>query len=156
MAVIILGCFGCGTKATLVEECRQIELARCRSAAECGLVPDEAACRRYVDDQCRHGFPGDLGPSKSDVQACAEAIEDIATCADRSGGKTDPNECKQSSLHETGEDRVCDLVERPEKLADCRFLQTDEEDFDAALPAEQESEETTPPGADAAADAAVP
>lgn len=112
----------CGTNAARVEECRQIEVARCRSAAQCGLIPDLAACERYVADECRHGFPPNLGPSSSSVTACVKAIDDIAACAKRSGKKTPPEDCSQSSLNKADAKNVCELVEHPERIPRCSFL----------------------------------
>lgn len=121
-AALLVAAFGCGTKTSGIEECRQIELARCRSAGECGVIEDVSACERYVEDHCLHGFDPALGPSKTDVQACAEAIEDVGACAERSGTKTDPQSCRQSSLRNANVTRVCDLVERPDRIPSCRFL----------------------------------
>lgn len=113
---------GCGTKTSGVEECRQIESARCVSAQRCGLIEDAPACERYVRDQCRHGFDPSIGPSKSEVNACSAAIEDIGDCAQRSGAKTAPASCRESRLEEANANRVCDLVERPERIPACAFL----------------------------------
>jgi hypothetical protein len=113
---------GCGTKTSGVEECRLIEVARCRSAEQCGLIPDAAACERYVVDHCRHGFDPSIDPSRSDIQECVEAIEDVGACAARTGAKTNPADCRQSSLHEADVSRVCALAERPERIPSCRFL----------------------------------
>lgn len=112
----------CGTKTSGVEECRLIEVARCRSAEQCGLIPDAEACERYVVEHCRHGFDPSITPSGSDVQECVEAIEDVGACAARSGAKTKPTDCRQSSLHEADASGVCALAERPERIPSCRFL----------------------------------
>lgn len=153
----------CGTKATGVEECRQIESARCRSAAQCGLIDDVAACERYVTDECRHGFAPNLGPSSSNVTSCVKALGDVEACAKRSGKKTAPGDCGRASLEAAKAENVCELVEHPEQIPRCSFLakpsQTtnDDEDKDehdaAAAPKPTEAAPATPP--DAAADAAA-
>lgn len=119
---MVISSASCGTQASGIEECRQIENARCQSAAQCGLIDDVAACERYVRDQCLHGIPDDLGPSNSEVTACVEAIEDVGSCAKRLGDKADPSNCSQDSVNSATASRVCQLVERPERLEDCRFL----------------------------------
>lgn len=140
----------CGTHASGIEECRRIERARCQSAAQCGLVDDVGACERYVQDQCLHGMPDDLGPSNSDVTACVEAIEDVGSCAKRLGRKADPSDCSQDTVNSAAASRVCQLVERPERLEDCRFLGDSEGEKDAA------SDEGDGDDDDSVSDAAAP
>jgi hypothetical protein len=76
----------CGTDPVGVQSCKDIEHARCENAPACGLslstpahvgtgaVEDVAACERFYDDACLHGFvaPNDPGPTA--VQACIAAI----------------------------------------------------------------------------------
>lgn len=153
--VVVLTGASCGTHTSGIEECRQIERARCQSAVPCGLIEDVAACERYVQDQCLHGMPDDLGPSKTDVSACVDAIEDVGSCAKSLGRKADPSECRQASVKSAAASRVCQLVERPEQLEDCRFLGTSEAEMDASRDEDEEdAEDTTPSEPDAAADAA--
>ncbi len=148
-ALVFTSAFGCGTKASGIEECRQIELARCRSGELCGLIEDAQACERYVEDHCLHGFDPALGPSKAEVLECSEAIEDVGACAQRSGTKTNPDVCRETSLRKANASRVCDLVERPERIPSCEFLaptSSRNEDSGAGRPApdpdEDENEST--------------
>jgi hypothetical protein len=162
---VVLSLSACGTNATGIEECRQIELARCHSAAQCGLIEDVAACERYIADECRHGLPPDLGPSSSNVTSCVKAINDVASCAKRSGNKTAPSDCGRASLESANADNVCDLVEHPEEIPRCSFLaepsksdeadenDEDEDVADAASKPETPQEPAATPTADAAADA---
>src|SRR5690606_27518206 len=90
--------------------------------AQCGQIPDLAACERYVADECRHGFPSNLGPSRSSITACVKAIDDIAACAKRNGKKTPPRDCSQSSLTKADAKNVCELVVHPERIPRCSFL----------------------------------
>ncbi len=95
---------GCGTDATGVDQCKQIEEARCRrAAAACpdvhltppysttGSAADE--CVRFYDTACLHGLEN--GPPKpQDVDQCVSAIE-----------------------HGT-----CDVVQTPESTPACAWL----------------------------------
>jgi hypothetical protein len=84
LASATLALAACGTDATGVEACRQIEEARCKKAPGCGVnmnVPphkgsasqDIDACVRFYRDACLHGMsvadPG--GPA---TQSCVDAI----------------------------------------------------------------------------------
>jgi hypothetical protein len=82
----------CGTDATGVETCREIESARCRQAFVLGCtninlaVPphrgspgtDVEACQQYYDVACLHGLEtnNDPGPNGPDTQACLAVIND--------------------------------------------------------------------------------
>ncbi len=148
---------GCGTKASGVEECRQIEMARCRSAERCGSIEDAEACERYVEDHCLHGLDPALGPSKAEVLECSEAIEDVGACAQRSGTKTNPDVCRETSLRKANASRVCDLVERPERIPSCGFLaptSSRDEDSGAGRPDPDPDEDQNQSTADS--DAGVP
>jgi hypothetical protein len=95
---------GCGTDATGVDQCKQIEEARCRrAAAACpdvhltppysttGSAADE--CVRFYDTACLHGLEN--GPPKpEDVDHCVAAI-----------------------AHGT-----CDVVQTPESSPACAWL----------------------------------
>jgi hypothetical protein len=72
----------CGTSATGVDACRQIEGARCRRAPACGIPlqppyhttgSDVDACIRFYDLACLHGLAVS-DPGTAAVQACAAAI----------------------------------------------------------------------------------
>lgn len=74
----------CGSDATGIDECRQIETARCQQALGCGIslatppaVSDSVdGCISFYNDACLHGLevadPG--GPA---VAACVQAIQDV-------------------------------------------------------------------------------
>ncbi|HEV3191215.1 MAG TPA: hypothetical protein VGY54_11990 [Polyangiaceae bacterium] len=72
----------CGTNATGVDACRQIEGARCRRAPACGIPlqppyhtagSDVDACIRFYDLACLHGLAVN-DPGSAAVQACTSAI----------------------------------------------------------------------------------
>jgi hypothetical protein len=88
---------GCGTDAKDVDECRDIEQARCEAAKPCGLVDDVDACKRFYRDHCLHGMVVE-SPGQAQVDACVEAIQ------------------------EAGEAMECDTVLYPERTAQCSFL----------------------------------
>jgi hypothetical protein len=83
-AALVLVCAACGTDATGVTSCKQIEDARCRRATACGIAlqppystsgssVDE--CIRFYDTACLHGLEtGDPGPVV--VGQCVAAITD--------------------------------------------------------------------------------
>jgi hypothetical protein len=71
----------CGTDATGVSICRQIEEARCKQAPGCGIsiTPPYTttgssvdACIRFYDIACLHGLANDNG--SVDVDGCLAAI----------------------------------------------------------------------------------
>src|SRR5215472_6536228 len=78
----------CGTNATGVTACENIETARCMHAGACGISlqppyytagSDIDACIRFYKVACLHGLSGsDPGPTA--VQACVAAIN-TGNCA---------------------------------------------------------------------------
>lgn len=88
---------GCGTDAKSVDECRDIEQARCEAARPCGLVDDVDECKRFFRDHCLHGMPV-KSPGQSQVDECVAAIK------------------------EAGEKNECSVVLHPERTAACAFL----------------------------------
>jgi hypothetical protein len=110
---------GCGTKAVGIDDCRDIEQARCRAGELCGLVDDVAACERYYRDHCLHGLA--IAPPKgASVESCVQVIRGAGECA-----KTDPetplDEC-ESTASRTGLATACDVVKHPELASECAFL----------------------------------
>lgn len=112
---------GCGTSAVGIDDCRDIEKARCRASKPCGTIDDVAACERYVRDHCLHGLTGEA-PGAAAVAACVDVIEAAGRCAE-----SDPDialdDCEfdvtasSSSLR-----KACDVVAHPERAAECSFL----------------------------------
>lgn len=105
LATVLVSALACGTDAVGIQSCRNIEHARCRRAAGCGIdltVPvhrdspnsDVDACIRFYDDACLHGLAAPSDPGNVAVQACVMAIE-------------------------TGS---CDVVKTPESSPACAFL----------------------------------
>lgn len=120
---------GCDPEPVGVNACRDIEQTRCRAAANCGIIDDVAACERYYRDQCLHGLPNSEIPE--DVDDCVQAIEVAGTCAAEEGSDAPVSACDSddaSDLRTVGGrqvDSVCELVEKPESLRACAFLNVD-------------------------------
>jgi len=96
LAALLLGP-GCGPEPEGVDDCREIESARCRAAAQCGVIDDVDGCVRFYHDQCLHGLPVD-SPGRPAREACVEAIEAAPEADD------------------------CAAVLEPERLSACAFL----------------------------------
>ena len=75
---------GCGTDAKGVEDCRDIERARCDAAVACGKVSDLAECRRFYRDHCLHGL-GVTPPARGRVDECVATIKQAAACVKANG-----------------------------------------------------------------------
>jgi hypothetical protein len=116
----------CGTSAIGVDDCRDIEQARCDAGAHClasdgtPLVADAPACRRYYRDNCLHGLPA-TPPSGSNVAACVRVIKAAGVCAEDDAESA--LSCTETeSLPRQGLRTACDLVARPELAIECSFL----------------------------------
>lgn len=117
---------GCGTKAVGVEDCRDIEQARCQTGSSCPdangapLIEDVAACQRYYRDHCLHGLAV-KPPGGATVSACVQIIEAAGRCA-----KDDPNSdlgCTETtSQPRKGLSKACDVFTHPELTDECSFL----------------------------------
>ena len=97
LAFAVVSGTGCGTDAKDVDECRDIEQARCEAAKPCGLVDDVDACKRFYRDHCLHGMVVE-SPGRAQIDAC------VAT------------------IREAGEAMECDTVLYPERTNACSFL----------------------------------
>ncbi len=112
---------GCGTAAVGIDDCRDIEKARCRASKACGTVDDVPACERYVRDHCLHGLAG-KPPGATAVAACTSVIEAAGRCAE-----DDPEialaDCEPGvTASGRGLRTACDVVARPERTRECAFL----------------------------------
>ncbi len=107
----------CGTDASGVSECREIEDARCTAAASCGF-PDVEQCQRYYRDHCLHGLAVD-DVSAVQVDACIAEIDRAGRCAAQ---QVAPESCSEPLSTTVVVAQVCDLVLRPELLNPCAFL----------------------------------
>ena len=121
---------GCGTDAVGVDECRDIEEARCEAAQFCGIVDDVDQCKRFYRDQCLHGLAKGEQPGAPQVKSCVSSIQAAGSCA--KNGVTELSSCDPKPSDKTALTKVCDVVLNPEKIAECEFLAVPVELPDAA------------------------
>jgi hypothetical protein len=120
----------CDTDAEGVEDCREIEGARCEAARHCDVgidsSEDVAACKRFVRDDCLHGFEVDDTASSNELRACVDAIRAAGACAQADGRDAPAPECAEldvASWRASLAGRTaCDVVDRPEFAPPCQFL----------------------------------
>jgi hypothetical protein len=110
---------GCGTSAVGVDDCRDIEEARCDAARACGTVTDAGECKRFYRDHCLHGLPT-AAPPRTDVDACIATINNLAICANASGPDATLDECPAVAAADST--KVCEVVAAPERAYTCSFL----------------------------------
>ncbi len=133
---LVISAAGCGTKAVGINDCREIEEARCEAAIHCEdqiPVDDVEACKRFYRDQCLHGLATEEDPSSSAVRDCVAAITGAGRCAEESGADTLITECDGSDELKQWFDAkrvetVCDVIERPQYIAACYFLNDTEDE----------------------------
>jgi hypothetical protein len=111
---------GCGTDAVGIEDCRQIEQARCELGAACGVVTDVDACKRFFRDHCLHGMALEDSPGTTQVKACTQAIRAGTACAQTQGPEALTAACQE--VQAPALDKVCEVVGKPEESTPCRFL----------------------------------
>lgn len=119
---------GCGTEAVGVDACLRVERARCEAAAACDLS-EKAACLRYVEVQCLHGFVKSGQPTDRQATQCSDALGQLAECVEKRGTKASPERC-ELELTVSAPARACELVESPHELRACRFLAPPDKDED--------------------------
>ena len=117
----------CGTNAVGVDDCRDIEQARCRAGKPCGIVDDVPACERYYRDHCLHGLTTKPPPGAS-PEACVQVIDAAGRCA-ASDPETAFSDCAETQTDPRRGLTACDVVKHPERAAECSFL-TDTPDTD--------------------------
>jgi hypothetical protein len=131
IAFLLVYASGCGTDAVGVDECRDIEYARCEAARYCGLVEDTdkaaQACKRFYRDQCLHGMTSGERPGAPRVKDCVAVINAAGACA--KNGQDALVDCFASSTAklkdvETNLTDTCDAIREPEQVKACDFLST--------------------------------
>ncbi len=121
----------CGTSALGVDDCRDIEQARCRAQASCvdangtPLIEDVPACERYYRDHCLHGLAV-KPPASASVAACVQVIEAAGHCA-KGSPDIALDDCGDpvTDVH-PGLTHACDVVAHPELATECDFLSPSE------------------------------
>jgi hypothetical protein len=127
-AFTLVNAAGCGTDAKGVDDCRDIEDARCAAAENCGIVEDVDSCQRFYRDQCLHGLAVSP-PSSVNLKACLATIKSAGACAmNDAGGKTPLSSCEPApSSSAPRATTACDLVSNPEYAEECSFLAPDDD-----------------------------
>jgi hypothetical protein len=110
---------GCGTDAHGIEDCREIESARCAAAVPCGIITDQPRCEIYYRDHCLHGLPG-AQPQQATVDLCVSAIKMLGECAKQGGATADVKDCEGVKTHDAA--TTCEVIQFPELAYDCSFL----------------------------------
>ena len=113
-AFTLLSAAGCGTDARGVDDCRDIEQARCSAAKNCGAVSSVSACQRFYRDQCLHGLPV-ASPGMTQVKACVAVIRSAGLCALEAGTDAPSPGCSTPEA-------ACQVVLKPETSPECAFL----------------------------------
>ena len=122
-AFTLVSAGGCGTDAKGVDDCRDIEQARCAAAKNCGTVSDVDECQRFYRDQCLHGLAVSL-PTSTQLKACVKTIDAAGSCALGDAGIS-LSDCKDATASAPGAKTACNLVENPELASECSFLAPD-------------------------------
>ncbi|SRR5258706_8822002 len=124
VAFVLVHASGCGTDAVGVDECRDIEYARCEAAQYCGLVDDVAACKRFYRDQCLHGMTSGDRPGGPKVKDCVATIKHAGQCAKEQAVNQieDLAACTTPVSELTTHTKPCEVVREPEGTRECEFL----------------------------------
>ena len=111
----------CGTDAEGIDECREIESARCEAGQYCENldVTDVDACKRFYRDQCLHGMANGEKPGAPKVKKCISAIQAAGACARDGIALAD---CLDVGPALPTTITPCDVIEKPETIVACEFL----------------------------------
>jgi hypothetical protein len=120
-AFTLVSASGCGTDAKGVDDCREIEEARCEAAKSCKLLSDVDGCKRFYRDQCLHGLAA-ASPGSNQVKLCVAAIKNAGTCAGQAEGSDAPLEECSPVIGSSSATTACEIVREPELATDCTFL----------------------------------
>ena len=121
-AFTLVSAAGCGTDAKGVDDCRDIEEARCQAAKSCALLSDVDGCKRFYRDQCLHGLAVS-SPGSNQVKACVAAIQNAGTCASQAevGAEAPLDQCNPP-ISTSSATTACEIVKEPELATECAFL----------------------------------
>jgi hypothetical protein len=120
-AFTLVSASGCGTDAKGVDDCRDIEEARCVAAKSCALLSDVDGCKRFYRDQCLHGLAVS-SPGSNQVKSCVAAIQNAGTCASQAEGSDAPLDQCNPPINTSSATTACEIVKEPELATDCAFL----------------------------------
>jgi hypothetical protein len=111
IAWTLLGLSGaCTTSAVAVDQCREIENARCAASVNCGTVKADGVdqCQLLYRDQCLHGIAGPEAPTADQQQKCVNLIVEAGDTAQSSSGDE--------------YDAACAVIGAPWNNQECQFL----------------------------------
>jgi hypothetical protein len=114
----------CGTDAVAIQQCRDIENARCNAAPVCHPGFDSAQCQRWYRDECLLGIENVDGGSGMS-QPCVDAINLAAACA---AGDASASDCMNLIPDATCPEvqdaaTACNVILNcPEVLSACSFV----------------------------------
>ena len=120
-ALTLVSAGGCGTDAKGVDDCRDIEEARCAATKSCDPTIDVDGCKRFYRDQCLHGLAV-ASPGSTQVKLCVAAIQNAGSCAAQGDGSNTLLESCSPSISAANATTACDVVKAPELATDCAFL----------------------------------
>lgn len=124
----LLSAVACDTDAKGIDDCRDMENARCVAAQSCDYGVDSEAklevCRRFARDNCLHGLSTGVEPKRGEVDGCLRVIQGAGECARKTGGDTSSIDC--ADIGETQREvTVCEVVEDPTLAFKCAWLLED-------------------------------
>ena len=127
----LLSAVACDTDAKGINDCREIEYARCTAARGCDYGVDsderEADCRRFSRDHCLHGLSTGVEPKRGQVEGCLNVIQSAGDCA-REDADQPALECEGIGVltdPEREDVSVCEVVEDPTLAFRCAWLLQD-------------------------------
>lgn len=109
---------GCGTSARGIQDCRDIEEARCTAAVACGIVAKANDCKIYYRDHCLHGLPI-APPQPADLDNCVSTITTLGSCVQANGRDVPLAYCGVDADNAV---LACEVVQYPERAYACSFL----------------------------------
>jgi hypothetical protein len=129
----LLSAVACDTSAKGINDCREMEYARCTAARGCdfGIDSDEreADCARFSRDNCLHGLSTGVEPKRGQVEACLNVITKAGECAHESGGDQIAIDCEGIGQTQREDVSVCEVIEDPTLASRCAWLLQDPPDF---------------------------
>lgn len=120
-AFVLVSAGGCGTDAKGVDDCRDIEEARCVAAKSCAVLSDVEGCKRFYRDQCLHGLAV-TSPGSNQVKLCVAAIQSAGNCASLAEGSDPALELCDPPISTSSATTACEIVKEPELATECAFL----------------------------------
>lgn len=107
----------CNTKAVAIQECREIEYARCEASVPCGVIEEDEVeeCKRFYREQCLHGIAGPTAPTAEEQKSCLNTIDKakkVATLNSALGGAPQEKELTVA----------CGVISRPWLVSACDYL----------------------------------